>query len=135
MRHNSPNQERARGLISLAVVLLLAVASSTFSQTSPTPARADAATNQVAERKSSQSATCYAVQVGAYEEEAEADRMMNKLMQDYPYGMTIAPVSTRGQTRWRLRVLATSKPEALEISARLLRDQQIKAWIVPIPCS
>lgn len=138
MRHRFPNQEGGHSPVSrsMVLILVLAVASSALSsQASSTTQQAQASTKKAPEKKSTEAATCYAVQVGAYVDRAEADRMLNKLMKVFPNGMTISQVTTRNETRWRLRVLATSKPEALKIAARLLRDQDIKAWIDPVPCS
>ncbi|MFY9532227.1 MAG: SPOR domain-containing protein [Candidatus Acidiferrales bacterium] len=84
--------------------------------------------------KSTEPSTCYAVQVGAYDGRAEATAMLKQLMQAFPYRMALSQVVTPDKTRWRLRVLATSKVEALKVSGRLLGEQGIKAWIDPTPC-
>jgi hypothetical protein len=95
--------------------------------------RSDVKAATVETRRSEPS--CFAVQVGAYEDRAEATVMLNRLMQAFPDPMTLSQVVTRDKTRWRLRVLATSRLEALKVSGRLLGEQGIKAWIVPIPCT
>jgi len=84
--------------------------------------------------KSPETARCYAVQVGAYGNRAEALAMLNRLTQRFSYPTTLTPLVTQDDTLWRVRMLTTSKAEALEASEHLLQDHRVNPWIVPIPC-
>lgn len=92
-------------------------------------------TKEEGEKKRMDDSTCYAVQVGAYENRAEVGDMLDKLAPEFPDRMILTQVATRDKTLWRLRVLATSRVEALKVSERLLAEQSIRAWIVPIACT
>jgi hypothetical protein len=85
--------------------------------------------------KSPDTTRCYAVQVGAYGKRAEALAMLNRLTQRFSYPTTLTPLVTQDDTLWRVRMLTTSRAEALKASERLLEDQGIKAWIAPMPCT
>lgn len=87
------------------------------------------------EKKRTDDSTCYAVQVGAYESRAEVADTLDKLTQEFPHRIMLTEVGMRDKTFWRLRVLATSKVEAREVSERLLTEQSIRAWIVAIACA
>lgn len=86
------------------------------------------------EKEVTRHSTCYAVQVGAYEKRAEAVAMMIKLAQTFSYPMALTQVDARDNVRWRLRVLASSRDEALKASERLLAEQGIHGWMVPMSC-
>src|SRR5215470_16746250 len=87
------------------------------------------------EQKAPQHSMCYGVQVGAYEKRADAVAMMIKLAETFRYPMMLTQVALRDDVRWRLRVQATSKDEAHTISERLLAEQGVQAWIVPMLCT
>jgi hypothetical protein len=61
--------------------------------------------------------------------------MLEKLAKGFSYRMMLTQVGTRDNTWWRLRVLATARVEALKVSERLLAEQGVQSWIVPIPCA
>jgi hypothetical protein len=119
----------ARGVLALAVFVLGLFSSSQTSLAVPQIQTTEAVT------KSPEATKCYAVQVGAYGKRAEALAMLNRLTQRFSYPTTLTPLVTQDNTLWRVRMLTTSKAEALKASERLLQDQRVNAWIVPIPCS
>jgi len=122
---------RCAVLILVLLVLSLALCSriaSAAGQVRPTMKRE-------VEKKATQHSTCYAVQVGAYKKRAEAGAMLDKLARAFLYRMMLTQVGARDNVRWRLRVLATSKVEALQVSERLSAEQGIEAWILPMPCT
>jgi hypothetical protein len=86
------------------------------------------------EKKATQHSTCYAVQVGAYKKRTEAVTMLVKLAETIPYPMMLTEVVARDNVRWRLRVLTTSRVEADKASERLLAEQGVQTWIVPMTC-
>lgn len=115
------------------LVLALFVVSPVLCSQTPSPQLQHTRKEEV--DKGTEHSTCYAVQVGAYKERAEAGAMLEKLTEGFPYRMMLTQVSTRDNTWWRLRVLATARVEALKVSERLLAEQGIQASIVPIPCA
>jgi membrane-associated protease RseP (regulator of RpoE activity) len=119
----------ARAVLALAVLIVSLLLSSRTSLAVPQVQTTEAVT------KSPETARCYAVQVGAYGKRAEALAMLNRLTQRFSYPTTLTPLVTQDNTLWRVRMLTTSKAEALEASERLLQDQGVKAWIMPIPCT
>jgi len=119
----------ARGVLALAVFVLGLFSSSQTSLAVPQIQTTEAVT------KSPEATKCYAVQVGAYSKRAEALAMLNRLTQRFSYPTTLTPLVTQDNTLWRVRMLTTSKAEALEASERLLQGQGVKAWIMPIPCT
>ena len=138
MRRESTDQKGRPGCLQQCVVLLLSLLWADpvlLSQTSSAALRVQPTMKKTVDAKSTEPSTCYAVQVGAYERQAEATAMLKQLMQAFPYRMALSQVVAGGKTRWRLRVMATSKVEALQITDRLLEEQGIKAWIDSIPCA
>jgi hypothetical protein len=135
MRDESPDQKSRLGYTVRHTVLVLAlfVVSPFLCSQTPSPQLQHTRKEEVDKR--TEHSTCYAVQVGAYKERAEAGAMLEKLAEGFPYRMTLTQVGTRDNTWWRLRVLATARVEALKISERLLAEQGVQAWIVPIPCA
>jgi membrane-associated protease RseP (regulator of RpoE activity) len=119
----------ARSVLALAVLVVSLLSSSQTSLAMPQIQTTRAVT------KTPETARCYAVQVGAYGKRAEALAMLNRLTQRFSYPTTLTPLVTQDDTLWRVRVLTTSKTEALKASERLLQDQGVKAWIIPIPCT
>jgi membrane-associated protease RseP (regulator of RpoE activity) len=119
----------ARAVLALAVFVLGLFSSSQTSLAVPQIQTTAAVT------KSPETARCYVVQVGAYGKRAEALAMLNRLIQRFSYPTTLTPLVTQDNTLWRVRMLTTSKAEALKASERLLQDQGVKAWIMPIPCT
>ena len=137
MRCESANQKVGPGCMLRCAPLILALlaVSPVFSFESSSPVgQLQHATNEI-EKKSTEHSICFAVQVGAYKERPEVGAMLDKLAQEFPYRMMVTQVGTGDKTRWRLRVLATSRVEAFMISERLLAEQGVEAWIVPIPCT
>jgi sporulation related protein len=138
MRRESTDQKGRPGCLRQCVVLLLSLLLADpvlLSQTSSAALRVQPTMKKTVDAKSTEPSICYAVQVGAYERRAEATAMLKQLMQAFPYRMALSQVVAGGKTRWRLRVMATSKVEALQITDRLLEEQGIKAWIDSIPCA
>jgi hypothetical protein len=119
----------ARAVLTLAAFVLGLLSSSKISLALPQVQTTEAVT------KSPETARCYAVQVGAYGKRAEALAMLNRLTQRFSYPTTLTPLVTQDDTLWRVRMLTTSKAEALRASERLLQDQRVNTWIVPIRCS
>ena len=119
----------ARKVLALSVLVVGLLSSSQISSTVPQVQTTEAVT------KSPETARCYAVQVGAYSKRAEALAMLNGLTQRLSYPTTLTPLVNQDDTLWRVRMLTTSKAEALKASERLLQDQGVKAWIIPIPCT
>jgi cell division septation protein DedD len=115
------------------LVLALFVLSPFLCSQTPSPQLQHVRKEEVDKR--TEHSTCYAVQVGAYKERAEAGAMLEKLAKEFPYRMMLTQVGTRDNTWWRLRVLATARVEALNVSERLLAEQGVQSWIVPIPCA
>ena len=140
MRYTSQNRaERLRGsgrTVALTLVLVLLAANpAAYAQSVSPPAIPPAARKKVVERKGADQPACYAVQVGAYEDRAEAEAMQNELAREFPNASQLSQVIKGEKTRWRVRLVATSKTEVLKIVARLLRERGIKAWVDPMPCS
>lgn len=134
-RTNPPGRlSRCRRVGAPIVLFLLAASPVIGAQTSSEPPRPPA-TKKAPGKESSPPPRCYAVQVGAYENRAEAEAMQDNLTRSFPNGTQLSQVVTGDKTRWRLRLVAASRAEAVKIAARLLRERQIKAWIEPIPCS
>jgi len=119
----------ARSVLTLAVLVIGLLSSSQISSGVPQ------LQTSVEVTKSPETARCYAVQVGAYGKRAEALAVLNTLTQRFSYPTTLTPLVTQDDTLWRVRILTTSKAEALKVSERLLQDQGVKAWIMPIPCT
>jgi PDZ domain/SPOR domain len=119
----------ARSVLALAVLVAGVLSSSQTSLAVPQVQTTEAVT------KRPETAKCYAVQVGAYSKRAEALAMLNRLTQRFSYRTTLTPLVTRDDTLWRVRMLTTSRADALKASERLLQDQGVKAWIIPIPCA
>jgi SPOR domain len=138
MRHKFPDQQGRPWCVRRYAVLLLSllvVSPVLLSQTSSPALQIEPTMKKAVDTKSTGASTCYAVQVGAYEGRAEATETMKRLMQAFPNRMALSQVVAPDKTRWRLRVLTTSKVEALKVSGRLLGEQGIKAWIDPTPCA
>ena len=135
MRDESPDQKSRLGYTVRHTVLVLALFVVTPFLCSQTPSPQLQHTRKEEVDKRTEHSTCYAVQVGAYKERAEAGAMLEKLTEGFPYLMMLTQVGTRDNTWWRLRVLATARVEALKVSERLLAEQGVQAWIVPIPCA
>jgi hypothetical protein len=119
----------ARSVLALAVLVAGVLSSSRTSLAVPQVQTTEAVTKTAGTKR------CYAVQVGAYGKRAEALAMLNRLTQRLSYPTTLTPLVTQDDTLWRVRMLTTSKAEALKASERLLQDQGVKAWIIPIPCT
>jgi len=119
----------ARSVLALAVLVIGLLSSSQISSAVPQ------VQTTVEVTKSPDTTKCYAVQVGAYGKRAEAVAMLNRLIQRFSYPTTLTPLVTQDDTLWRVRMLTTSKAEALKASEHLLQDQGVKAWIIPIPCT
>jgi hypothetical protein len=117
------------------VLALLVVSPVLCSQTLSPAGQLQQTTKKEVDKKRTEHSTCYAVQVGAYKERAEVGAMLDKLAEGFPYRMMLTQVGARDNMRWRLRVLATSRVEALKVSERLLAEQGVQAWTIPIPCA
>jgi hypothetical protein len=118
-----------RAVLALAVLVVGELLSSQTSLAVPQVQTTEAVT------KSPETARCYAVQVGAYGKRAEALAMLNRLSRRFSYPTMLTSLVTQDDILWRVRMLTTSKGEALKASERLLQDQGVKAWIIPIPCT
>ena len=85
-----------------------------------------------ASRSAPRTARRYAVQVGAYEDRAQAEALAQELSQRYQKQVGIFPVEVRGKTLYRVRIHVESRAEAAELAERLPREQNLPVWIVPI---
>jgi hypothetical protein len=137
MGHSPKQDGRAESVQRFALLLLSLLVTSPVlsSRTASAAPQVQPAMKKAVDTRSAEASNCYAVQVGAYEGRAEATETMRRLMQAFPNRMALSQVVTPDKTRWRLRVLTTSKGEALKVSDRLLAEQGIKAWIDAIPCA
>jgi cell division protein FtsN len=117
------------------ILTLLATNTAAHAQSAAPAAVIPATAKKVGEQKGAAQPACYAVQVGAYEDRGEAEAVQNELARGFPNASQLSQVITGEKTRWRVRLVATSKVEALKIAARLVRERGIKAWVEPIPCS
>jgi hypothetical protein len=128
-----PSLRTARGgAWSLGPILLLLVVAAAMraeAQTTAAPAAAKGAIETKSPAKN-----CCAVQVGAYEDPAEAEAAMESLAREFSNAIQMSQTIGGGSTRWRVRILATTRAEARAIAARLLSKRGTKAWIEPIAC-
>ncbi len=75
----------------------------------------------------------FAIQVGALGERSQADELALQLANRYKKQVLITPTKVGDQTRYRVRVLVETKPEAEVLALALRREQQLETWIVPFP--
>jgi cell division protein FtsN len=75
----------------------------------------------------------FAIQVGALRERNQADELALQLANRYKKQVLITPTEVGDQTRYRVRVLVETKPEAEVLALALRREQQLQTWIVPFP--
>ena len=119
----------ARTVLALLVLAVGLLSSSQISLAVPQVQKTEVVT------KSFETTGCYAVQVGAYGKRAEALAVLHSLTERFSYPTRLTSVVTQDDTLWRVRMLTTSKAEALKASERLLQEQGVKAWIIPTPCT
>lgn len=91
----------------------------------PAPAqrRPATATGAAAERR-------WAIQVGAFADEAAAKRLAGGLRGRYP--VAVLPASERGG-RWRVRIQPIAgEEEARRVAGRLKQDERLPTWVTPM---
>jgi cell division septation protein DedD len=76
----------------------------------------------------------FEVQVGAFKDRASADALAAKLSGRYQQTILVAPATVKGQTLYRVRFLAETKPDAETLAATLRQNDKLLPWIVvPLP--
>jgi len=76
----------------------------------------------------------FEVQVGAFKDRARADALAAKLSGRYQQTILVAPATVKGQTLYRVRFLAETKPDAQTLAATLRQNDNLLPWIVvPLP--
>jgi len=74
----------------------------------------------------------FAVQVGAYEDRAEAERRAQSFSSNYPY-VLVTQSLVGGKVFHQVRIPAETKAEAKVLVVRLQRELKIEPWVVPLP--
>lgn len=74
----------------------------------------------------------FTVQVGAYQNRANADALAQKLRSRYQLESFITPLYISTKTLHRVRVPVGTKPEAEALAARLEREEKLRTWVVPL---
>lgn len=133
MKRGLSPRARAAGACSLLLILLAPGFVATIRAQAQT-ATVPAAAKKPIEKKSEAARTCYAVQVGAYEDRSGALGAMESLAREFSNAIQMSQTIDGGRTRWRVRILATTRMEARGIAARLLSRRGTKAWVDPIAC-
>jgi SPOR domain len=132
---SSAQKGRKRGARRCAVLILALLAVSVVMCLQMGCAVGQAQLEPEVETKTTHHSGCFAVQVGAYAKRAEAVTMLIKLTETISYPMMLTEVVAKGNVRWRLRVLVLSRDEALKASERLLAEDHIQTWTVPMSCA
>ena len=73
-----------------------------------------------------------AVQVGAFESQGRAEALARELTARYRYATLVSPLAVGGKVLYRVRISVATRSEANALSARLLRERRLKAWIVSL---
>ena len=74
----------------------------------------------------------FAVQVGAYEERAEAERVAQAFSSSYPY-VLVTQRQVGGKLYHQVRLPVETRAEANALAAKLERESKINTWVVPLP--
>lgn len=74
----------------------------------------------------------FAVQVGAYEDRAEAERKAESFSSNYSY-VLVTQTQVGGKVFHQVRIPVETKAEAKALAARLQRESKIETWVVPLP--
>jgi len=128
----SPRGAGASGAGLLLILLSLSLAATLRGQAQS--ATVPAAAKTPIEKKSELAKSCYAVQVGAYEDRLQAQETMESLAREFSNAIQMSQTIDGSRTRWRVRILATTRTEGRAISARLLSKRGMKAWMEPVVC-
>ena len=74
----------------------------------------------------------FAVQLGAFEKRGVAEALGQELSSHYQRTMLVTPVTVRGRTVYRVRILVQTKAEAEALAARIRREEKMKIWVVSL---
>jgi hypothetical protein len=74
----------------------------------------------------------FAVQVAAYDRRAGAEALASRLSEQYGLQTLVTPVETRGETKYRVRLLVKNKDQAESLAKTFLRTENLKVWIVAL---
>jgi len=74
----------------------------------------------------------FAVQVGAYEDRAEAERRAQSFSSNYPY-VLVTQSQVGGKVFHQVRIPVETKAEAKALAAKLQHESKIETWVVPLP--
>lgn len=74
----------------------------------------------------------FAVQVGAYEDRAEAERRAQSFSSNYPY-ILVTQSQVGSKVFHQVRIPAETKAEAKALAAKLQHESKIETWMVPLP--
>lgn len=72
----------------------------------------------------------YAVQIGAFENRAEAEAAVKSLSSTYQLETVVLPVEVNGKTLYRVRVFVETQAEAEALAARLRQEQKLQPWTI-----
>ena len=106
--------------------------SSTQSASSPRPAPPTVAKEVLPESVGSLRPH-FALQVAAFNERSDAERLAARLSDEYACQTLVAPVELDGKTLFRVRMLVQTRDEAQSLADALSSKAKVKPWIDPLP--
>ncbi len=138
-----PGQPYAQPALAVALLALLAVAGCKHAPAPPSrpsekdarsqqPAAAPAPVEAPAPPQSGLGGPRFAVQVGAFNQRANAEALASRLSEQYGLQTLVAPVEARGKTLYRVRLLVQNKIQAKSLASAFLRSEKLKVWVVPL---
>lgn len=74
----------------------------------------------------------FAVQVGAYEDRAEAERRAQSLSSSFPY-VLVTQSQVGGKVFHQVRIPVETKAKAKALAAKLKHKSEVETWVVPLP--
>jgi sporulation related protein len=75
----------------------------------------------------------FAVQVGALENQADADALSRRLVGLYQKPILTTPIVSGNRTLYRVRILVGTRAEADALALAESRNENVKSWIVRLP--
>ncbi len=75
----------------------------------------------------------FAVQVGAYDDRAAAEKLLRGLASQYGVPTHVPAVTVRGKILYRARLLVKTRGEAEALAGRVRRESNLETWIAPSP--
>ena len=103
------------------------------STTSASPSRSPQAVEKVSTERVLTARPHFAVQVAAFNQRADAERLAARLSGEFGYQTMVAPVELSGKTFFRVRMLVRTRDEAENLAIDLSSKTKVSAWIDPLP--